>query len=68
METRFSWSEEDGGYIATFPDFPGISAFGVTIVEADREAQSITKPLIEAMRKQKDGIPLPESETNATPE
>lgn len=32
------WSEEDGEYIATCPSFPGLLAFGSTLVEAAAEA------------------------------
>jgi predicted HicB family RNase H-like nuclease len=29
------WSDEDKGYIATFPDLPGCSAWGTTEAEAN---------------------------------
>lgn len=34
------WSEEDGGYIATCPDFPGLSAFGVSEEQALSEGKA----------------------------
>ena len=33
------WSEEDEGYIATIPEFTGLSAFGVTKEEALKELE-----------------------------
>ena len=41
MDKRYGiaiqWSDEDGGYIATCEDFPGVSAFGETYEDAARE-------------------------------
>jgi len=57
----FFWSEEDGGYIATCPDFPGLSAFGETIEEATLQANSALDGFIEILKS--DGIPLPKPTT-----
>ena len=37
------WSDEDKGYIATCPDFPGLSAFGETEEDALQEAKIAMK-------------------------
>jgi predicted RNase H-like HicB family nuclease len=55
------WSDEDQGYIATCPDFPGLSAFGVTEEEALQEAKSAMQLFVEAIRDQ--GKPTPEATT-----
>jgi predicted RNase H-like HicB family nuclease len=55
---NFFWSEEDGGYIATCPDFPGLSAFGETLEEATQQATSALKGFIQVLEA--DGAPLPE--------
>jgi len=34
---HYCYSEEDGGYIATVPAYPGLSAFGTTTDEARDE-------------------------------
>ena len=34
------WSKEDGGYIATCPDFPGLSAFGESEEQALSEGKA----------------------------
>ena len=33
-----NWSDEDDGYIAVCPEFPGLSAFGETAEESLAEA------------------------------
>jgi predicted RNase H-like HicB family nuclease len=52
------WSEEDGGYIATCPDFPGLSAFGESPEEAIQQASSALEGFVETLAK--DDTPLPE--------
>ena len=41
IEPKFliAWSEEDGGYVATCPEVPGLSAFSETKEDALAEAQ-----------------------------
>jgi predicted RNase H-like HicB family nuclease len=55
------WSEEDQGYIATCPDFPGLSAFGETEEDALHEAKIALKLFVEAMSDQ--GRTIPEATT-----
>lgn len=56
-----AWSEEDQGYIATCPEFSGLSAFGVSREEALTEAQSALELFIKTY--QEDGRPLPQPQT-----
>jgi predicted RNase H-like HicB family nuclease len=53
-----AWSVEDEGYIATCPEFVGLSAFGETANEALAEAQVALKLFIETYEEK--GIRLPE--------
>ena len=55
------WSDEDQGYIATCPDFPGLSAFGDTEEEALHEAKTALKLFVEAITDQ--GRQTPEATT-----
>ena|ERR1044071_496810 len=55
---NIAWSDEDQGYIATCPEFPGLSAFGRTIEQALAEAQDALGLFIKTY--QEDGLPLPE--------
>jgi predicted RNase H-like HicB family nuclease len=54
------WSDEDEGYIATIPEFPGLSAFGSTAEEALKEAKIAAKGFIKVFKE--DGCKLPEHE------
>jgi predicted RNase H-like HicB family nuclease len=56
--TNISWSDEDGSYIATCPEFPGLSAFGETPEEALAEAHIALQLFIDTYNE--DGVPLPE--------
>ncbi len=51
-------SDEDKGYIATCPDFPGLSAFGESEGEALEEAKVALELFIDSFKE--DGEPLPE--------
>jgi len=53
-----AWSDEDEGYIATCPEFPGLSAFGKTAEAALAEAQNALVLFIKTY--QEDGLPLPQ--------
>ena len=51
------WSEEDGAYIATCLDLPGVSAFGDTAEQALAEAHVALRLAVETY--QEEGWPLP---------
>mgnify|MGYP006431373691 CR=1 FL=1 len=53
------WSDEDECFVATCPEFPGLSAFGETRVEAMKEAR-VALDLFEEQYKE-DQNPLPSS-------
>lgn len=55
---NISWSDEDESYVATCPEFPGLSAFGETPEEALAEAQIALQLFIDTYNE--DGLPLPE--------
>lgn len=52
------WSDEDKGFIALSPEFPGLSAFGKTRQDAIEEAQAALQLFIDSYRD--DGLELPE--------
>lgn len=54
---NISWSDEDQEYVATCPEFPGLSAFGETPEEALSEAQIALSLFIDNYKE--DGMPLP---------
>lgn len=62
MENKYqiniSWSEEDECFVATFPDFPNLSAFGDTHEEAVADAKLVLRMAIESLER--DGIALPQ--------
>jgi antitoxin HicB len=61
METfsiRIIWSDDDGGYIATSPEFEDLSAFGATPQEAAAQLESVVRVAIATYRDS--GWPLPE--------
>lgn len=55
------YSEEDEGYIATVPEFPGLSAYGETPEEAIEEAQMALKGFIEVFKEDGCKIPAPQT-------
>ncbi len=55
------WSERDKAYVATCPEFPGLSAFGDTADEAIEEAGVALSLFIEEYEA--DGVPLPDPRT-----
>ncbi len=56
---RVQYSEDDGGYIALSPEFPGLSAFGETPEEAIRESETALELFIEAYYEQSKPLPDP---------
>ena len=48
---------DEGGYLATSPDVPGLVAEGRSIVEAVEIAQGLTRKIVESCLE--DGDPLP---------
>ncbi len=58
--------EEDGGFVAVCPEFPGVSAFGDSAEGAVREARTALELSIETY--QEEGWPLPEPLGLATQE
>lgn len=52
------WSEEDEGYIATFPDLPGCSAWGASETVALEEAHTAAAAWLDACEAA--GNPTPE--------
>ncbi len=59
------WSEEDGGYIATIEELPGLSAFGETPEEAAKEARIAAEGFIQVLLE--DGEIIPEPHTRPRP-
>lgn len=55
---RVVWSDEDEAYVATCPEFDGVSGFGASADEAMREAQASLELAIEAYEDE--GWQLPE--------
>ena len=56
---RLLWSDEDGGYIATSPEFPDLSAFGATAAEAVSELEALLDDAAGAYRDSGWPLPLP---------
>jgi predicted RNase H-like HicB family nuclease len=54
---RIVWSEEDGAFVATCPEFEGISAFGGTRSEAASELQLALQLAVET--HEAEGWPIP---------
>lgn len=58
---NLAWSREDECYVATVPEFPGLSAMGATPEEATEEAKIAVEGFIEIYNE--DGVEIPEPET-----
>jgi len=56
------WSDEDGEYVATCPEFPGLSAFGEDEEEAIREGKTALEGMIQAYKKKNIPLPVPRKE------
>jgi predicted RNase H-like HicB family nuclease len=55
---RIVWSDEEGGYIATSPEFKDLSAFGASAQEAAAQLESVVLVAVETYRAS--GWTLPE--------
>ena len=51
------WSDEDAGYIARCPEFPGLSAFGESPGEAIAEAQIALELMVETYQESDQSLP-----------
>lgn len=56
---RRHWSAEDVGWIATFPDLPGCSAWGASEAEALTESQAAAAAWLKACKVAGNPIPAP---------
>ncbi len=56
---RIVWSEEDGAFVATCPEFEGISAFGGTSSEAASELQLALQLAVETHEAEAWPVPEP---------
>ena len=54
------WSDEDKGYIALSPEFPGLSAFGKTPEQAMAEARVALQLFIDAFLEKGEALPEPQ--------
>lgn len=63
MDQKYSfnlrYSEEDAGYIAVCPEFPGLSAFGEYPEEAAKEAGTALELFIESYTEENKPLPEP---------
>ena len=51
--------EEDGRFLASVPDLPGVMAYGITEAEAVRKAKSIALQVLADMIESGDEVPEP---------
>lgn len=54
---KIQWSEEDEGYVATSPEFPGLSAFGETEEDALAEAKIARQLFIDDILESGEELP-----------
>jgi predicted RNase H-like HicB family nuclease len=57
---KIQWSDEDQGYVATSPEFPGLSAFGETEEGALAEAKTARQLFIDDMLESGEELPPPQ--------
>jgi antitoxin HicB len=57
------WSEEDGGYVALVPEFPGLSGFGETVEQAIVEVHTALNGAIETYQAEGWSLPEPRHQT-----
>jgi len=53
------WSEEDTCFVATAPELPGLSAFGVTQEEASAELKVVGEAYVESLEESGEDVPEP---------
>jgi predicted RNase H-like HicB family nuclease len=56
---QLQYSDDDAGWIATFPDLPGCSAWGATEAEALNESHAAARAWLKACKAA--GNPVPEA-------
>jgi len=56
---RIIWSDEEGGYIATSPEFKDLSAIGTSAQEAAAQLESVVRVVIHAGRGSRWALPEP---------
>ena len=68
MDTKYAvhifWDDEENGFVATFPDFPLLSAFGDTWDEALADARIVLDMALEAMVEAGIAPPVPTRRPN----
>jgi predicted RNase H-like HicB family nuclease len=52
------WSDEDDGFIATIPELPGLSAFGITQKKAISELEVATEAYLETLKESGEELPV----------
>lgn len=57
---KIQWNDEDQGYVATSPEFPGLSAFGETEEEALAEGKVARQLFIEDIVESGEELPVPQ--------
>jgi len=58
---------EEGGYVATSPDVPGLVAEGRSVTETVKIAQGITRKIVESCREHGDPLPPALTKLQRTP-
>ena len=56
---NISWSGEDRGFIATMPEFPGLSAYGKTYVDVAENAQIAIQAALDVLAEDGFAPPVP---------
>jgi predicted RNase H-like HicB family nuclease len=56
---RTAWSQEDDGFIAKVLEFPSLSGFGETRLEAEQELEIALETSIEWLKEDGEEIPEP---------
>lgn len=55
------WSEEDGSYIVSFPEFPTAHTHGISYEEAARNGREVLDLLIQTYAREGRPLPAPHS-------